>query len=197
MSLATDASWDAAAAAGALGTLLLVELAFTGGTLRLSNWPLDVTALSYTWQGIGAVAEVGELRESEDGNYDKLTLTLSQVKSSYLALALGAVETYQGRDARVWVAAVDATSLQVTGAPILRFAGYMDQVRIERDDKTNIGKVLLDLQTGRYDIRSNPAALRMNQAQHSARKPGETGFRYVQDLIARPQQWLSKKMQQV
>lgn len=195
MSLTTSAGWDTAASSAAVGVLCLVELQFTGGTIRVTNWPVDVTALTYTWTGIGAVAEIGELKESEDGNYQKLTVGLSQVKSAYLALALGSVETYQGRVAKIWIATVDASTLQITGTPILRFAGYMDQVHISRDD--DVGKIALDLQTGAYDIRSNPAALRMNDAQHRVRKPGETGFRYIQDLIGKPQQWLSKRFQQI
>ena len=67
----------------------------------------------------------------------------------------------------------------------------MDKVSITRDE-SGVGKVNLELQTGGYNVRGNPAALRMNQAQHSTRHPGETGFRYIQDLIGKPQQWLSK-----
>lgn len=197
MTLATDASWNSTAASPALAVMYLVELAFTGGTLRLTNWPLNVSALSQTWTGLGTVSEIGELKESEDGQYQKLTVGLTQVQSSYLALALGAAETYQDRSAKIWVALADANTLQITGAPVLRFAGTMDQVRIERDAESNTGKVLLDCIAGAYNVRSNPAALRMNQAQHSARKPGETGFRYVTDLIARPQTWLSANFQRI
>lgn len=196
MSITTDASWDTAAAADAVGALVLVSLAFTGGTIRVTNWPLDVTVLGYTWTGVGSLAEIGEIRESEDGNFQKLTLSLAQVKSSQLALALGAVETYQGRDALVYVALVDPATYQITGTPKLRFAGVMDKVSITRDE-SGVGKVNLELQTGGYNVRGNPAALRMNQAQHSTRHPGETGFRYIQDLIGKPQQWLSKKFQQI
>lgn len=195
MSLTTDAAWNSAAAAPALGVLYLVELDFAGGVQRLTNWPLGLTALGVTWRGIGEVLEVGELRESEDGQYEKLDVGLSRVKTANVALALGAVETYQSRSARVWVALVDAQSLQITGVPILRFAGFMDQVKVLCDDGL-LGKVVMQNQTGGYDVRSNPAALRLNQAQHSARHPGETGFRYLQDLVARPQTWLSKKFQQ-
>jgi hypothetical protein len=118
------------------------------------------------------------------------------VKNAYLALALGSVETYQNQPCRIWVALVNASTYQITGAPLLRFAGVMDQVKISRSD-AQVGKVTMACQTGAYDVRSNPAALRMTQAQHSARHPGETGFKYINDLIAKPQQWLSKKFQQV
>lgn len=196
MTVATDAAWNATAAAPALAVMYLIELAFTTGMLRVTNWPTNVTALGFQWLGLGVVSEVGELRESEDGQYQKLTVGLTQVQSSYLALALGSAETYQDKSAKIWVAIADANTLQIAGAPVLRFAGVMDMVRIERDAESNTGKVLLDLQAGAYNVRSNPAALRMNQAQHSARRPGETGFRYITDLIGRPQVWLSKESQQ-
>ena len=197
MTIATDSAWNAAAASPALGVLYLIELAFSGGTLRLTNWPLNLISMGETWTGLGAIASVGELRESEDGNYQKITLGLTQVQSSSLALALGSAETYQDRAANIHVALVDANSLQITGAPVLRFAGLMDLVRIDRDPESNTGQILLDCQAGAFNVRSNPAALRMNQAQHSARRPGETGLRYINDLIARPQQWLSKRFQQI
>ena len=196
MTVTTDAAWNATAAAPALAVMYLIELAFTTSLLRVTNWPTNVTALGFQWLGLGVVSEVGELRESEDGQYQKLTVGLTQVQSSYLALALGSAETYQDKSAKIWVAIADANTLQIAGAPVLRFAGVMDMVRIERDGESNIGKVLLDLQAGAYNVRSNPAALRMNQAQHSARRPGETGFRYITDLIGRPQVWLSKESQQ-
>jgi hypothetical protein len=195
VTVSTDTAWDNAAAAPAVGLLFLIELMFQSGTLRVTNWPLDITVLGFTWTGLGEVAEIGRIQESEDGSYEKLTIGLSQVQSSNLALALGSAETYQGRPANIWTALVDPT-FQIVSTPRLRFAGSMELVHIERDD-SGAGKVLLDLQAGAYDVRSNPAALRMNQAQHGVRKPGETGFRYVSSLIGQPKTWLSKTFQQV
>lgn len=197
MTISTDATWNATASAPALAVMYLIELAFASGMIRVTNWPTNITALGFDWLGLGVVSEVGELRESEDGQYQKLTIGLTQVQSSYLAMALGSAETYQDKSARIWVAIADANTLQITGAPVLRFAGVMDMVRIERDAESNTGKILLDLQAGAYNIRSNPAALRMNQAQHSVRRPGETGFRYIADLIGRPSMWLSARMQRL
>ena len=197
MSLTTDTAWDTAATSPALGALYLIELFFTTGTLRVTSWPLDVTILGYTWKGLGTVAELGEVKESEDGTYQKITLGLSQVRSSNLALALGAAETYQDRPMTIRVALVNANTYQIIGTPVLRFAGNMDLVRISRDASTNTGRILLDCISGAYNVRSSPAGLRMNQAQHSARHTGETGFRYVSDLIGKPQLWLSKAFQQI
>jgi hypothetical protein len=194
--LGLTAGASAAAAAPVMGVLALVELAFSSGTLRLTNYPLDVTILGATWTGVGAVGAVDEIRESEDGAGEKLTIGLSQVPSGYLAAALGSVETYQGRDARVYVAMLDGSTLQVTGSPRLRFAGYMDRVHIERGDD-GVGKVLVDLVTFSGDARANPSGLRLANAQHQAEHPGERGFEYLTDLVGKPALWLSKTFQQI
>lgn len=194
--ITTDATWDATAAGAQLGVMLLIALDFASGVLRVTTWPLDVTVLGYTWTGLGQVARVGAIEESEDGNYEKLTVGLSQVASANLALAMGSPETYQGRDADIWVALVSPTTYQVVGTPIRRFAGKMEQVEVPAREADGSGVVLLHLQAGSYDRRNNPAALRMNQQQHAARHPGETGFRFTPDLIGKPKQWLSSRFQQ-
>ena len=44
-------------------------------------------------------------------------------------------------------------------------------------------------------MRSNPAALRMNNVQHQQRRPGERGFEYLTSLIGNPAVWVSKNLQ--
>jgi len=196
MSVSVDATFQARIEAAVYGALYLVEMAFTGGTLRVTNYPVDLSvnvgAGAVTWTGVGALAGVSDLRESEDGRAQRVDLTLSQVLSSNLALALGSVSTYQGRDVSIYVGVMN-DAFAVVGTPTLRFAGYMDRVRIERDG--SVGKVIMECQSGAHDVRSNPAGLRMNDAQHQSLFPGERGFEYVAGLIGKPQQWLSARFQ--
>lgn len=195
MTLATNAGFDAAAAAPAVGVLYLVEMDFLGGTLYLTNWPANVTIGAQTYTGLGNVGRISEIKESEDGATQTVELELSQVNVNYLALGLGSVSGYQGRPVRIYVALTDA-NFAVTGSPVLRFAGWMDIVKIKRtDDK--VGSITMLCRTGGYDVRKNPVTLRMTDAQHQAAKPGELGFAYVADLIGKPQQWLSKRFQMV
>ena len=86
MSITTDASWDTAAAADAVGALVLVSLAFTGGTIRVTNWPLDVTVLGYTWTGVGSLAEIGEIREKRRRQFQSLRSCTGQKQSTRLWL---------------------------------------------------------------------------------------------------------------
>lgn len=195
MTITTNGGFDTAAAAPAVGVLYLVELDFLGGTLYLTNWPTNVTIGAQTYTGLGNLGDVSELKESEDGQTQKVELTLSQVSSTNLSLALGSVNGYQGRAARIYVALTD-TNLSVTGSPVLRFSGWMNLVKVRREND-NAGVITLEIMTGGYDVRRNPAALRMNDSQHQAVHPGELGFQYVADLIGKPQVWLSKRFQSV
>lgn len=192
--ITTDSAVDAQIEAPVYGVLYLIELAFQSGTYRITNYPTDVTALSQTWIGLGTVLSVGDLKESEDGRSHKIDVALSQVPLSHLALALGNVHDYQGRSAKIYVAVMDQ-SFRIVGSPILRFGGFMDMVRIDREEQ--VGKVIMVCQSGAYDVRSNPAGLRMNDAQHRARHPGERGFEYLAGLVGRPQSWLSARFQQI
>ena len=194
MTITTNAGFDTATALPAVGVLELVELDFAAATLYLTTWPVDLTISGQVYTGVGAVGSIGQIRESEDGSTQRLDIVLSQVNSSNLSLALGNVSNYQGRGARVKLALTDS-NLVIQGSPVLRFSGFMDKVSIKRNG--DAGEITLECATGGYDVRRNPAGLRMNDIQHQSRQPGELGFQYVQTLISNPQLWLSKRFQVV
>ena len=190
MTITTNPGFAAAAGSDAYGELALVECQAVSGTLRLTNWPLDVHVMGHTWTGVGALGTIGELHESDDGQSEKITLSLSPIDLGLRALALGDPNDYQDRSVRIWIALLDANTLQIQGAPVLRFAGVMDQMKVERDGAQ--AAISMDCQVASYDYRTNPAALRMNNAQHTARHPSERGFEYLQSLIGNPAVYSSK-----
>ena len=193
MTILTNSGFQAAARSQTYGQLALVELKLRSGTARFTNWPLSLQLMGQTWQGVGNLGSIGELHESEDGAAEKLTLTLSPVDIGTRALALGDPSEYQDRGVRVWIALLDAGTLQVSGEPVLRFAGVMDQMKVERDGTT--AKIAMECRTASYDVRSNPASLRTNDAQHQVRLPGERGFEYLNSMIGSPTVWVNKHLQ--
>jgi hypothetical protein len=193
MSLLTNGGFQATAAAPVYGELALVELQLRSGTARYTTWPVTFDALGQTWQGTGNLGSIGALHESEDGAEEKLSLTLSPVDLGTRALALGDPSDYQDRPARVWVGMVSAETYMLAGAPVLRFSGVMDQLRLEREGDG--ATITMDCRTASYDVRSNPAALRMNHAQHQVRHPVERGFEYLTSIIGNPAVWVSKNLQ--
>ncbi|MGJ7611840.1 MULTISPECIES: hypothetical protein [unclassified Variovorax] len=193
MTVLTNSGFEAAARASSYGEMALVEMQMRSGTVRFTNWPLDVQVMGFTWQGLGRLGSIGPLHESEDGAEEKLTLKLSPVDVGTRALALGDPSEYQDRTMRIWLALLNADTQQISGTPVLRLVGVMDQMKIERDG-TN-ASISMECRSASYNVRSNPAALRMNHAQHQARYAGERGFEYLTGLIGTPSLWISKFLQ--
>lgn len=192
MTATTNAGFDSAAAAAVVGALYLVQMDFAGGTLYYTNWPHDVVVGAQTYTGLGTLGAVSPIRESEDGGSQTVDLELSQVNVSMLALALGNVANYQDRAVRIYLALTDSAFV-ISGDPVRRFSGYMDVVSVKRDGES--AKIMMRCTSGGADVRKSPAALRMNDAQHQAKFPGERFFEFAPDLIAVPRRWLSVRFQ--
>lgn len=199
MTVSTNAGFDTNAAAPVAAVLSFVRLYFGSGTLYLTTWPVDLTVAAQVYTGLGLLAGIGPVRESEDGSVQRLTLSLSQVSASVLGLALGNLSNYQGLPVQIDQAVADA-NLASIGTPVMRFSGYMDTVAIKRGSGgTTVGgggtgSVELECVAGGVQ-RKNAASYRINDGQHQQRHPGERGFEYTPDLIGRPQLWLSKRFQ--
>jgi len=193
VTITTNTAFDTVAAAPVVGVIELIELDFVQGTLFLTTWPTNITIGAQVYTGLGSIGSVGEIRESEDGLSQSLSLTLSEVNSSLLALSLGGVSNYQGRGVRIRLALTDA-NMVISGTPVLRFSGFMDKVSVKRTGD-NVGQITIECGIGGFDVRKNATGLRMNDSQHQASHPGELGFTYVQALISNPQLWLSKRFQ--
>ncbi|WP_183025673.1 hypothetical protein [Variovorax sp. UMC13] len=193
MSIATNSGFNAVASSPVLAEMALVELFCRFGTPRYTTWPMNVEARGHTWQGVGNLGSIGEVHESEDGAEEKLNLTLSAVDLGTRALALGDPNDYQDRPMRLYVAMVNVNTYQLSGEPVMRFAGVMDTLDVGRDGTS--GTITLKCRTASYDRRNNPSALRMNNAQHQARHPGERGFEYLTSLIGNQAVWVSKRLQ--
>lgn len=194
MSLDVSPEFAEAAAAPAYALLTLLEAQPRSGILRLTTWPMSVDVMGHTWTGLGQFGEIGELTESDDGNGQTLDVSLTGVDVGMRGFALGNPDDYQDRPITLWTALLDAATLRFRGAPVRRFAGVMDQMEFpaRQDGKMSIG---MKCRTASYDVRTNPAALRMNHVQHTARHPGERGMEYQQALIGNPSVTHSKTFQ--
>lgn len=193
MALTTSVAQQAAFESDVLVPVFLIKLDTRSQPLYLTNWPLSVETLGQTFIGLGNFGTVGSLRETEDGQEEKLTLTLSAVNLAQVGLFLGNPTEYQDRDVLIWLLMLDKETHQPTNTPMLRFAGLMDQVGIVKNSKD--AKITMDCRTGGYAARNNPSTLKLTNVQHQERHPGELGLSFVQQLIDKPIIWASKKFQ--
>lgn len=188
-----DAPAAAQIASGVYGVVMLVELEFDSGTIYLSTHnevlpPID----GHTFTPLGGVLRIGALKEKAGTGAEQLPISIPS-DPAYVALALGNVEGYRGRPARVYLQLLDET-YQPVGARKLRFTGHMEPVSIPREpakDGSSSGRIEMKLtREGLARSRKRDGA-RLTDAQQRAKYPGDTGLRYMRTLIEKPSLWLS------
>lgn len=170
-----------------------LEFAFSGGTSRLCSLNQTMTWGGYDWSGLGQVLKIGQVAEGEGAEARAISVSITAAKSEWLAVAVGPVEEYRGRSAKLYMCPLDS-GYKLIGTPVLAWRGNMDAVTI--GIQGNEGGVEIKCETAANALRRRPV-LRMNSAQHKRVYPTETGFDYLTDLIANPQLWLSKRFQAV
>lgn len=178
------------------GVLYLVEMHFSTGVQRVTNWTHNLDWMGHQWIGLGALVSVSQIEDSEALAYPAMELGLNITNAAQLALALASPSTYRGRDVVIYHGLLD-DELRVLGEPDVAWAGAMDQVRVKTgngdDDQ---GAVAMRCEIPGRDSRG-VTSLRLNDAQHQARFPGDTGLSRVEALTGKPVTWLSVKFQRV
>lgn len=186
--------------AAVAGVCWLAEMDFASGTVYATTAPLTLVTGGHTYTGLGLLAGVSDVSESADSAAEKLTLSLSIVNTSMIAAALGSVEDYRGRAVRLYLQLLDE-AFQCDGAPRQRWGGVMDRVQITRRpaDADNPGPATgsIELQCSRSGMARarNWGGLRLTHQQQQARFAGDTGLRYMRELIDKPTPWLSVAFQ--
>ncbi|SCY74799.1 hypothetical protein SAMN05216420_11632 [Nitrosospira sp. Nl5] len=172
-------------------TVYFVELDFRDSTARICSANITLTWGGYEWIGLGSMGAISAVEEAEGVESKSLTFNLNVAQHSVLALAVGDVEQYRGRNAKMYFCPLDE-SFQPVGTPVICWRGIMDTMAVAVDGEE--GGITLKAETSAYGLKKQPG-LRLNAAQQKSRYPTDTGFDYLTDLIANPQIWLSKKFQ--
>jgi hypothetical protein len=174
-------------------TVYFIELQFSTGTQYICTANQTITWDGKSWLGLGAVGSISAIEESDSLESKPLTFTLNAAQPSWLALAVGPVEEYRGRPAKMYFCPLNE-QYQMVGTPEICWRGVMSVVSVGIDGEE--GAIQLRCETSAYGLKRQPA-LRMNAAQQKRKYPSDTGFDYLNDLIANPATWLSRKFQAI
>jgi hypothetical protein len=185
----TTAAQNAELAKPVTRVVYFCEFQFSSGTARLCNSNMDLGWGGYQWSGIGTLGEISQIEESDGLESRPLNFTINAAQPSWLALAVGPVEEYRGRDARVYMCPLDENFIMV-GNPEQCWSGLMDMLSVDFDS----AKITLKCETSSYGLKRRPT-FRLNAAQHKVKNPTDTGLDYLNDLISNPAVWLSANFQ--
>lgn len=162
--------------------LVLVELDFVEGFVRLTNAGYAFTWNGHTWTGAGNLGTISPIEEGQDLQMYGCTLTLSGISSDYVAKCFGV--GYSGRSATIWLAPLDS-NYNILEDPIIVFKGKMDTMPIQLGEQSaiqvTIESKLVDWERARVR--------RYNNEDQQAEYPGDLGFEFVPQMVEKTLLW--------
>lgn len=182
------AGYSAAIAAEQAEYVHLLELEFSGGTVRLSTGTQNLSWNAFTWTAVGGLLDYGGVEETSDGRSQGIDLTLSGVDQAVVAILLG--QNYRGRKVRVWQAHLDAVAGTVKAAPQLLFEGTQVQpYEIQEDRDHSGGTVQVTTRIiGQLGI-DRVRGIKANLVSHQHHFPGDLFFQHASLLAGKTDYW--------
>jgi hypothetical protein len=167
-----------------------IELEFSDGTLRFwngyGNLTMTAGGSSKVFTGAGDMLGVSEIEESSTLSMSGVTLTLSGIKSSIIATALGA--NYTNRKGAIYLGLFD-TSNNVIADVYTIFKGNMDVMNIQEGADTCLITLKLESRLITFEKSSNRMYTLEDQKVDF---PNDVGFEFIPDLQDKEITWGKK-----
>lgn len=166
--------------------VFFVELEFDTDPLYLHTDLGSLTTLGHTWLGTGGLGSISPIEETEEFRAAglKLRLDITDESSGSIFQELTQQDFYQ-RPVRVYFSTRDITSGALSGTPTELFRGKADVPEL-RDGSETYVELLVESEWLDGKRRSNR---RFSDAQLQADYSGDTGFKFLADLVNRKIVW--------
>lgn len=182
MSRITTAGVDAAHAAANVPTLILVELDFPSGFVRVNNSAVNFEWSGHTWLGLAELGSIDGVTEHSDLQMTGVSLTLTGIPPEMISRVLG--EQYQGRSCQVWQSPL-SEAYQILANPVLIFSGRMDSCDIAIGDTAVVSLTA----ESRLTDWERPRVRRYTHEDQLAEYPGDKGLEFVPQMVEKTLVW--------
>lgn len=163
-------------------SLVLVELDFSDGVVRLCNAGYTFSWNGHDWLGIGNLGSIEAISEGIALQMYGCKLTLSGIPSEMISEAF--TSNYQGRNAIIYLAPLTADYAFIAD-PVVVFKGRMDTMDIEIGATATIS---LAVESRLVDW-DRPRIRRFNDEDQRSEYPDDRGFRYVDQMVQKDLKW--------
>lgn len=168
----------------ALAPVILVELDFSSGFVRVWNGIGTLPWNGKEWLGTGELMALSQIEETREIEAVGLTMTLSGVPSAMVSVAYG--DFSQGRPAKVWLGALDLHSGALVSDPVAIFQGRMDTISDSDDGAEAV--ITVTAESNLADLKRLRTRFLTDQDQQRV-FPGDRSLRYLSSLQDRPVYW--------
>jgi hypothetical protein len=183
MTRGLTAGIDSAVEAGNVPAIVLVEMDFPSGFLRVNNSAVTFPWNGYNWLGLGNLGGIDAIKEGASLESRGLAFRLSGVPPANISFALG--QQYQGRACNVWFAPLDPATHAVVADPVLIFSGRLDTMSIELGETATITVTA----ESRLADWARPRVRRYNHDDQQIDYPGDKGFAFVTSIVDKELRW--------
>jgi hypothetical protein len=155
----------------------LLELAFSGGTVRFTTGPNDVSWNSVTWYASYGAMSFAAVSETPDPSGQRLSLTLDGVNLTAITAFLA--ESYVGRLGTLYRAHISTTTGLIIADPVVLFLGYMNSPwEVSEDWENGWCKVETEL-VSPLAMLAQVRGITADANSHQAVSPGDTFFTHI------------------
>jgi len=179
MTRSLAAGFASALQGSAIQPIILVELNFDSGAVRLWSGIGNIDYAGYSYIGAGTLLAISSIDDTTDIAARGITISLSGINAQILSVALA--EKYQNRTAKIYfsLSGMVSDAVQV-------FSGLIDQMSINDTGETltisvSIESRLIDLE--------RPRIWRYTSEDQKRVYPTDKGFDFVNDLQTKQIIW--------
>lgn len=163
--------------------ILLTDLSFPSASLRLWSGYGDLTFDGDVYTGSGEYGGISPIEETAKTKAAGVNLTLTGIPLSIISLAL--TEDYQGREAKVYLGALDSSGVLVVD-PFLVFQGYMDTMDMTESGETANFSLAVE---NKLIALERPNRHLWTSARQKLDYPTDKGFDLVTELQDKEVKW--------
>lgn len=139
MSRTVTPAFETASLDEVIRPLVLIDLDFASGFVRVNSTPYAVTYGGNTFQGAAKIGELSPIEETSDIQATSVALKLYAIPRDLVSLALA--EHYQGRAGTIYLGLMNE-SWQLIADPITAFLGRMDVMSISLGETASVSLTL-------------------------------------------------------
>lgn len=162
--------------------LILIDLDFSSGHVRLNSTPYSITYASNVYQGGAKLGEITPVEETSDIQAQSIALKLYAIPRDVVSLALA--EQYQGRSATMYLGMMDE-AWSLIANPVIIFAGRMDVMTISLGMTASVTLTI----ESRFADWERPRIRRYTSEDQALDYVGDKFFDYVPSMVDKTIKW--------
>ena len=163
--------------------IFLVHMVFDSSELNIWSGIGDLSFDSVTYTGLGDLLSISEIKETSDISATGISVSLSGVKTSLIAVAKD--QDYQGRELTVRLGAFNESGSLIAD-PVIIFSGFMDTMTIAEAGAYSSITIAVENKLVAFE---RAKVRRYTAEDQKIEYPADKGFEFVTSIVQKEIFW--------